>query len=239
MKSALKKAKKVIAISEATKDDLIRLFKADENKIRVIYEGPGLVEKVSLETTPAGFDLPDKYLLYVGNLKTHKNVTRLIKAYLQLEKWAITENLLIVGKLDEKSPASPELRLLIESNPERIRHLPVASPEQLAMLYKRSRGVVMPSLWEGFGLPVLEAFQAGVPVACSMIPSHREIAGDEGLYFNPEDIGQIKDAIHKMLTDASAREALIRNGSERLKLFSWKKCAAQTLEVYREAVGQL
>lgn len=239
MKSVIKKAKRIIAISQATSQDLQSLFGADERKIRVVTEGPGeLLSKIDRKEGRLNTDLPDKYILYVGNLKPHKNVESLLDAFLSLKKEDIPEKLVVVGKFDEKSIYSQKLKLLMNANEDRIVHMPSVTPDELLAIYQESNGLIAPSLWEGFGLSLLEAFQCGIPVACSNIPSHREIAGDGGLYFDPSSKEEIKKAIKRLSEDASLKERLVRNGKERLGKFSWEKCARDTLKVYQEVLDE-
>ena len=142
---------------------------------------------------------------------------------------------MIVGKIDEKEVGTDELRALL--NAPHIISLGILAPDDLSVIYKGARGFVSPSLWEGFGLPILEAFQSNLPVACARIPSHEEIAGEAGLYFDPESHSELKATLKQLLTDESGRESLLQNGKKRLELFSWERAAEETSEVYREVLG--
>lgn len=235
MSLVFKKATRVIAISKATQKDLVELFGVDARKIRVIYEGPGLglVQKTfSMEN-----ELPKKYFLYVGNLKPHKNVLRLAKAFAGLkERGRIEEELVLVGRMDHGKKKSLELEQCLAGHRQWIHYFSEVAQDALSEIYQRSSGFLMPSLAEGFGLTLLEAFQAKIPVAASRIPSHEEIAGPNGLYFDPYSDSEIENAILKLSSDASLRESLVENGLKRLNLFSWEKTAQETLALYREVL---
>jgi len=240
LQQALHRAKKVITVSRATQSDLLNRFTVSPGKVRVIHEAPAdLLEEggpVATEMIKQKFRLPDEFLLYVGNLKPHKNIPLLIRAVRSLREEGLKVNLVLVGKRDQNSVSAQELDGLLNS--EGIFPLGALSREDLIAVYSLARGFVMPSLWEGFGLPVLEAYGFGLPVAASGIPALEELAGPQGLFFDPESLEDMKRALRKLATDPALRRALAQNGRERLKLFSWKKCAEETLETYREVLGQ-
>jgi glycosyltransferase involved in cell wall biosynthesis len=240
MKQALRRARKIIAVSQATREDLSRQFQVNPEKIRVILEAAGDFSDQKFSSGDAvrvsqKFKLPSSFLLYVGNLKPHKNLPRLIQAFQSLKKEGLKEDLVLVGGWDSKAAGARDLQKLIGS--EAIHWIGAVDPKELAVLYSTAKGLVLPSLWEGFGLPVLEAFQAGLPVACSRIPSHQEIVGEKGLYFDPLSTAEMRSALQKLLTDSVARKELIQLSCERLQLFSWERAARETLDLYREALS--
>jgi len=240
LKGVLKKATRIIAVSEATRMDLMEMFHVKPEKIRVIKEGAGnrlqrLNEISLMEEARKKYNLPNNFLIYVGNLKAHKNVERLLKAYSKSRTEGLLDGLVVIGKMDKKLKKSSQLPSLLES--EGVRALGFLPQADLLSIFSQAKGFILPSLWEGFGLPILEAFQLDVPVACSRIPSHQEIAGVKGLYFDPLSIEEMSQALGKLSTDKTLRSQLIHNGTERLKLFSWKKAAQETQDVYEEALG--
>jgi len=235
-----RKARKVIAVSQATKNDLLHFFKIDENKIRVIVEGGGQFQDPSRALThfpeiQKKYQLPSSYMIYIGALKPHKNIARLLEAFHAYRQKGISDiHLVLIGWLDPQLATPRIRRLLFET--EGIHYLGFLPRNELEACLAGSSGLILPSLWEGFGLPILEAFSYSIPVACSDIPAHREVAGKQGLYFNPESELALEEAIRHLAEQRDLRERLIRSGTERLSHFSWKKCAEETLEIYQEAL---
>jgi glycosyltransferase involved in cell wall biosynthesis len=235
----LKKARRVIAVSRATAGDLETMFRVPAAKIRIITEGPGLIlprepekaiEWAKRERLKPGF------LLFVGNLKSHKNVLRLLEAFLAARSDGLEAPLVVLGRMDAGHPEEARLRELL-ARPGII-HRETAREEEISYFYQCALGLVFPSLWEGFGLPILEAYQAGIPVACSRLPSHEEIAGPGGFYFDPLSVSEIRDAITRLAGDRDLRARLIENGRSRLSKFSWARCGRETLALYGEVMGR-
>ncbi len=241
LERALAQARKVIAVSSATRADILERFRVSPEKICVIHEaasdllamGESPTEKDSLVSK---FRLPSDFLLYVGNLKRHKNIPLLIRAVQALRKEGLKVELVVVGGMDQRSSEKAELEGLLKT--EGVRWLGPLSRPDLASVYSLARGVVLPSLWEGFGLPVLEAFRAGVPVITSRVPALEEVVGPRGIFFDPLSMDEMKGAVRTLMSDAEARKDLVQNGAARLQLFSWKKCADETLQVYREVIDR-
>lgn len=230
---ALKKATKVITVSQNTKSDILKMFKVNPNKIEVIYNGVGKEfvhkEKQEVEYLYEKFNIEKnkKNIMYVGNLKPHKNLERLLEAYSKIENIDSTQ-LLLVGKafsnynvLEEK-----EKKLGIENN---VIHTGIVTQQELVDLYNLSDLFVFPSLYEGFGIPIIEALSCGTPVICSNNSSIPEVGGDLVEYFNAYDIEQIKDSIEENL---NKKEQLDKcKAKERLKKFDWDDISIKTKEV--------
>lgn len=218
---AVKRAERIISPSNATKDELIKHYHAKKEKIEVIYEGfdPAL-DKVNTEKLAS-----NRYILYVGNAYPHKNLPLLLNAFLQLRKELDIE-LVCVGKDDY---FYQEIRK--EKN-EGVHFLSSIADTALSEYYKGALCLVMPSLMEGFGLPVLEAMSLSCPVVASDTPALKEIAKDSAVYFNPHSIEDMKSAILKLLNDKKLREENIKKGLLRSRDFSWEKAVTKTLEVY-------
>ena len=226
-----KRADKIIVVSESTKKDLIRFYKTDESKITVIPSGVGkeFVRKTQKEYDYLyeKFNIPrdKKILLYVGNLLPHKNLNGLLKGFAQMKS---KENcrLIFVGKsFDGRTKATQERELGIE---DLTIHAGMVSQEDLVNFYNLADLFVLPSLYEGFGLPVLEAFACGTPVACSNTSSLPEVGGTIAKYFDPNDPASIADTLEKSLDDKgkhdAAMEAWVSN-------FSWEDSSRRTREV--------
>ncbi|MFA6197755.1 MAG: glycosyltransferase family 1 protein [Patescibacteria group bacterium] len=236
---SLQRARRIIAVSEATKNDIIRTFKVEPKKISVIYEG---VNKEKSQLTAEGvaykYDIKLPYVLYVGTIEPRKNIDRLVKAY----RSVVTKHpslakyqLVLAGHRGWKS--TEVFQLL--SDPawhERIKYLNYIPHDDKISLIAGAAVFVFPSLYEGFGLPVLEAMALGVPVITSNTSSLPEVAGTAALPVNPRSDRAIADGLVKLLKSNLLREQLSRAGLEQTKKFGWLKCARETLRVYQDAV---
>ena len=226
-----KRADKIIVVSESTKRDLLRFYKTDESKITVIPSGVG---KEFVRKQPQEYDyLYEKYgiprdkkiLLYVGNLLPHKNLNGLLKGFAQM-KGKENCRLIFVGKaFDGRTKATQEKELGIESL---TIHAGMVSQEDLVNFYNLADLFVLPSLYEGFGLPVLEAFACGTPVACSNTSSLPEVGGTIAKYFDPTDPASIAQALEKSLDDKGKYDAEMDAWVSR---FSWEESSRKTREV--------
>lgn len=242
---SVKKAKAIITISEATKSDIIKLYGISERKIHVVY--PGI--KPSITLTPhiypmselaSKYDITDNYLLFVGTLQPRKNITRSIEAFAKLleEKEYKDSNLqfVIIGKKGwqyEEILSAPK-RFGIE---DRVKFLDFVPDEDLSLFYKGAKAFIWPSLYEGFGLPILEAMQNEVPVITSNVSSLPEAGGDAALYVDPEKVDEITKAMKKILEDKELRKELIEKGKKQVTKFSWEKAGEETLQVLQEVAN--
>lgn len=237
MKIAIKKAKVILTVSESTKRDLIKYFKVPEEKIIVTYLGVDdkftVKEHEKIQYLYDKFNIPKnkKIIMYVGNLKPHKNLERLLCAFSQL-KDNNNCTLLLVGKAFENynilEQKEEELKIK-----DKVIHTGIVSDEELIDLYNLVDLFVFPSLYEGFGLPVLEAMACGAKVVSSNTSSLPEVGGDKILYFDPTNIEEIKNVIEGELN----REDTLENKQARIdwaKSFSWQK----TSEGVKKAFAQ-
>jgi len=238
-------ATRIIADSYATKKDLVQLYGADPDRIRVVYlaADPALKpvrDPIKLSLTLAQFGIPGyaRYLLHVGAMRPRKNLDRLIDAFalVRQRRPELKLHLMLVGdmaseghRLREKAKAMGLL--------EFIRFPGFILPHQIATIYSAAAAYVLPSLFEGFGLPALEAQACETPLVCSNSSSLPEIAGAGAVYFNPLDVEDMADAIERVLVDEALRQELISKGRENLNRFSWQKAAQETLSVLEEAAG--
>lgn len=234
---ATKKTRKIIVDSKNTKRDLFKFFKVPEGKIEVIYGGVSerfkpVNDVETLEAIKRKLNITKKFLLYVGLRKPHKNLVILIKVLKILRgKMNFDIQLVMVGKRDPRftqvEEAAKELGLEGE-----VLSLGEVSNEDLVLLYNTAQVFVFPSLYEGFGLPPLEAMACGIPVISSNSSSLFEVLGDAAILLDPNDTNEWAEKIREVLTDEELREKLRRKGLERVKKFSWERAAQDTLKVY-------
>jgi glycosyltransferase involved in cell wall biosynthesis len=229
-KELLQKASHIISVSNQTKSDLMKFYDIPESKISVIYHGNSLKEdKISKEPR-----LDFKYLLYVGQRKNYKNFYFFVSSISSLLKE--DKRLKIICTGENFNPK--ELTFLKLSGLEDKVMYMKANDHHLHYLYSNAEAFVFPSLYEGFGIPVLEAFSCGCPCLLSTGGSLPEIGGDAALYFNPKDPDDIRNTVNRILTNKTIKEELIFKGKERLKNFSWEKASVQTYEVYKKVLDK-
>ncbi|OAV71550.1 D-inositol-3-phosphate glycosyltransferase [Bacteroidales bacterium Barb4] len=221
-------ADKIIAVSEATKKDIVEIWGIEKEKIEVIYHGSSLSPQLAKQpATP----LPDSFLLYVGSRNGHKNFTRFIHATAPLLKGNSTLYLVCAGG---RAFSHEESLLIKELGIERkVIACPNITDSELACLYCKAKAFVFPSLNEGFGIPVLEAWACKTPVILSDNPCFKEVAAEAGYYFAPDSQESIREAVGKVLSDQSLQTDLIKKGTSRLRLFSWEKTVSQTDKLYQ------
>ncbi len=225
---AAKSASSIIAVSEATKKDLIKFYKINASKVAVVHHGFGLAnQSISLPTNQSELG---KYVLFLSTLQPRKNLQGLIVAFRKLkqEHPDLPHKLVVVGKPGWKFES---ILKDIEENKDIVVYLNHVNEEDKCAILSKADLLVLPSFYEGFGMQILEAFAAGVPVATSQVSSMPEVAGEAAMYFDPKDTNQIKSAMQNILLDKSLADRLREKGRERLKEFSWEKSAQQTLEV--------
>jgi glycosyltransferase involved in cell wall biosynthesis len=184
-----------------------------------------------MEDLKKKFGITKPYILFVGTIQPRKNIAKLIEAFAKLK----TENLelIIVGKkgwLWEEILAAPEKFKVAD----RVKFLDFVGDENLPSLYKNALCFVLPSLYEGFGLPVLEAMKLGCPVVISNVSSLPEVGGDAALYFDPQSVSDMAEKLNVVINDKGLRIKMIEKGYNQVKQFSWEKTARKTLEVLQE-----
>jgi len=240
-KNTLRKAKKIIAVSRYTKEDLIRHFKIKSDKIAVIYNGVSerfrvIDNRDIINKIKQTYNISKPFIFYVGQQVPHKNIHGLVKAFRRLvENKKLDIELLIGGK-----PSSWyfELYQTLDDLPKEIRKR-IYSPgfipdEDLIALYNAASVFCLPSFYEGFGMSVLEAMKCGTPVVASNLTSIPEACGNAALYFNPNNIDEMAERLYQGLTDKGFRKELRQEGFRQSEKFSWKKAARKVLEVYNE-----
>jgi glycosyltransferase involved in cell wall biosynthesis len=243
-KLAVKKASRIIAISESSKRDITSKLGFPSSRVDVVYIAPSgnfkkIENKVVLEHTRKKFNLPEKFVLYIGNVNWNKNIVNMTEAVINSGN-----NLVIVGNafLDRGNINHPEKKSLKEwiekfGNDKNITVVGSVEEEDLVCILNLADALVFVSFDEGFGLPIIEAQSCGVPVVTSKTGSMPEVAGGGALLADPQDVVSISSAISKITTDQGMRKQLIREGEENVKRFSWKEIASRTLKVYEKALG--
>lgn len=237
-KFAVEKSKEIIVPSRYVKNQLEDEWGVEEKKITVTPEGVEekllvlknkLNKKVQIKLLEK-IGVKKPYLFYVGNAHPHKNVEALIKAFQSINKDYPDLNLVLSG-----ADHYFWRRVKFQFEGPDIIYTGFVTDEVLAVLFSNAEMFVMPSLEEGFGIPVLESFACGCPVVCSNIGALKEVGGDACTYFNPKSINDIAEKIKLVLNDEELRKRLIKKGEKRGKQFSWKKMAEETLRIYKSS----
>ena len=238
----IRKARKIIAVSEATRQDIITYYGVSPEKIVAIHHGCHEMFKPLdyniIQTTKKKYHIDDVYILCVGTLQQRKNIPRLIQAfYLLKQKYNIPHKLVLIG---QKSPDLPEAEifatieyLFLQKEVIWTGYIPA---QDLSAIMSGAEVFVLPSLYEGFGMPVIEAMACGTPVACSNTAALPEVVGESGLTFDPYSVDSIATTLQHLLTDKELQLELRQKGLSRAKQFSWETCARRTIAVL-EAVG--
>ena len=242
MRTAARRARRVLTVSKASKDDILHYLKIPPDKVEVVYNA--LDSRLATPPTQADisrvrerFLLTSPFILYAGNIKPHKNVDRLIEAYALLRKRGIVGvKLLIIGDAISKYPQMRRLVHRFQLH-QHVRFLGFVPDATLAALYRLASVFVFPSLYEGFGLPPLEAMAAGAPVVTSNVSSLPEVVGDAALLIDPTSAEAIAHAMARVLGEPGLRSELVRRGHERVKAFSWERSVARVREIYAEVAG--
>jgi len=219
-------ADKIIAVSKNTKKDIVRIFGVPERKIEVIYHG---IDSIDIEKHEKHSLFDQPYILYVGTRAKYKNFTAFLKVFR-----------LLIGK-------HPDISLVCTGIPFSMHELSkihdyrlddkvfqiFASESEMTDLYAGAEYFVYPSFYEGFGIPILEAFSCACPVLCSNTSCFPEVAGDAALYFDPYSIDDMLEASERLLLENDLKQSLIKKGKLRVKKFTWKKCAEEHIRVYK------
>lgn len=248
----LERAGRIIAVSNATQRDIEGLFGINARKIRQIYNAPDPQflaagpdpSDPEQQLTLERYQIRRPFLLYVGTIRPQKNIPRLVEAFAvlraELEGHPTYGNLRLIIIGDEISRHPEVRRTVIQTRVEQaVRFLGFVPFDTLRTFYASAAAFVFPSLYEGFGLPPLEAMASGTPVVTSNVSSLPEVVGDSAVLVNPENVFEIARGIREALINESLREALIRKGHQQARKFSWEATARQVLEVYREFAGAL
>ncbi|WP_461207114.1 glycosyltransferase family 4 protein [Clostridium sp. DL1XJH146] len=239
---SVKRANIVITISENAKREIIEYTNIDSNKIKVVYPGVDIAPYVTgtdyskYSQIKNKYNLPDKYLLYLGTLEPRKNISLLIEAFSMYKKSNTDDiKLVIAGKkgwmYDDIFNKVKELNINKE-----VVFTNYVDESDKPEIYKNSKAFIFPSLYEGFGIPVLEAMASGVPVITSSSSSLPEVAGNAAVLIDPKNVNSIYKAIKNVLNDSKLRREMIIKGKEQCTKFTWQKSVEKLCEIYKELV---
>lgn len=229
-KEVITRANRIIAISENTKKDIVELLHIDPKKIDVVHHGTSMKP----HTGKYKLKLPKRYLLYIGDRAPYKNFDRFMKAYSILQKEDSDLYVVCTGKALKVSEKATLQKLGVFNKLIQIK----ASDIELQELYSRALLFVYPSLYEGFGIPILEAYACHCPVVLSNTSCFPEIAGNAACYFDPYSENSILSAIKNIIYNPQNRKNLIEAGSLRLKMYSWEKASKETEKVYLKVYSE-
>jgi glycosyltransferase involved in cell wall biosynthesis len=228
MQKEIANANAIICVSESTRRDLLHFYQADPSRVFAIHSGLGAHPPYA-----AVDGLPSRYVLFVSTIEPRKNLDTLLDAFEKLRASGAYEgSLVVVGKVGWKSKGIvPRLRR------PGVVHLDYLDAARLATVYRNAEVFVMPSIYEGFGFPLLEAMAHGVPTIAAASSSLPEIGGDATLYFEPTNAGELQTQLRRVLEEKTLRETLIARGRERAAQFRWDRAAKQTLDVLKRVAS--
>ena len=240
--TAVHRASRILTVSEASKNDILRFFPVPPEKVTVIYNAiadhfydepaDGMMAKVRER-----YQLHDRFIMYAGNVKPHKNLERLIDAFVLLRQTAGYDDLRLLITGSEISKYATLRRAVHRYNLHKyVRFLGYQPEQTLAVLYRLADVFVFPSLYEGFGLPPLEAMASGTPVVVSNVSSLPEVVGDAGVLVNPYDATSIANGIRRVLDDSVLRQELKTRGHARARSFSWPESVKRIRDIYQDTV---
>ncbi len=237
LKQIEKRADAVLAVSEYTKNDILNMFPKLKSRVFVTHEAvsdfyftPTTAEMMKYKKEKYDFNLP--IILYVGSLKPHKNLVQLVKAFAAIRS-EVPHQLILAGK---KDPKYKEFWDLINQGQERVRVMEGFGDDSIRALYEMCSVFVLPSLIEGFGLPILEAMACKAPVICSNRASLPEVGGDVAQYFDPADESALAATLKRVLTDDTLRRTMSDRGPAHARTFTWANTAAKTQDVYKKVL---
>ncbi len=235
---SIKKAKQIIAVSKTTKKDIVKNYQVEENKIRVIYNGyEKISQKLKVKSQKYNSKVKSKepFILFVGTIQPRKNLEVLVDAFDKFTQTNKNFKLVIVGKKGWLYENIFEKVKTINLE-KKVIFTDYVTDEELIWFYKNAFCLVLPSFYEGFGIPVLEAMNFDCPVVASYSSSLPEIGGDASLYFDPKNPDDLLDKLNSLKQNQESRKELITKGRQRIKDFSWEKCGKETLDVILKTV---
>lgn len=242
--SAVRFSDLIITVSQFSKSEILKYTKVKGEKIKVIYNGIDTKrfkvcpneEKIKIKNK---YNLPDKFLFFVGNVKPHKNLKGLLRAFERIIRDERDIFLVITGKKEGFIKGDKEIFKILNNKylKDKVIFTGYVDNEDLPILYNLADLFVFPSFYEGFGLPPLEAMACGCPSVVSKIPPLLEVCGDAVYYVNPYDVEDIAEGIIRVLKDQNLREEIKRKGYERVRNFSWEKSAMEHLKTIKDEVG--
>lgn len=244
MWAAVRKADRVLTVSEASKRDILGFYDVPPEKVVVVYNGLEArflepPDDAEMSRVRQRFQLTHPFVLYVGNIKPHKNLERLVDAFGRARAQGLDDLQLVV--IGDEISKYPPLRQSVHRHrlDKAVRFFGFQPPATLTAFYRLARAFVFPSLYEGFGLPPLEAMACGTPVVTSNVSSLPEVAGGAALLADPTDTDDIAAQITRAVTDEALRAELIARGQARAREFSWAQSAARIHAIYRDVLADV
>lgn len=247
---AIKRSQAILTVSEFTCSDILTQFKVKSEKVKVIYEGVANLNLVNLKILSSDvvlkkYNIQKPFLLYVGNVYPHKNLEKFIDSFSRLISQKEYQNLklVLVGKHDyfynRLKNFAFEKQLYSENNKNnKVIFTGFVPDNELNILFQEALTYVFPSLYEGFGLPPLEAMAQGCPVISSNQASMPEILGEAAFYFNPSSLEETQKSVIEIIKNENLRHLLIQKGREQVKKYSWDRCANETFEIIKTSLGE-
>jgi glycosyltransferase involved in cell wall biosynthesis len=231
----ISRADTIVTVSEKIKSEAMEILGIPSEKIEVIYNGIDhdlfrIYDEESLREFRERVSIPEKFILFVGSIEPRKNLLNLLKAYHRLDEESKREFPLIIAGF--KGWENREIMDEMEKEKEHIAYLGYLDDRDLAMLYSSASIFVYPSLYEGFGIPPVEAMASGTPVLTSSGTVMEEICADAVIYADPFDIDDISSKLHLMISDDTLRDDLVRRGVERASLYDWERCAREHMRLF-------
>ncbi|RPI02964.1 MAG: glycosyltransferase family 1 protein, partial [Calditrichaeota bacterium] len=242
---SIEQATKIIAVSEFTKQDILKLFGIESEKVQVVHSGIDShrfstpASSARKEQIRRQYLLPELYILAVGHLEPRKNYAQLIEAYASMRaQKRISHHLVIVGQ--ENWHYQNLYRRIKQLNLDsHVHFLGFVDFHDLPQIYQMASLFVAPSLFEGFSFTPLEAMAAGIPVAVSNTASHPEVCSDAAAYFDPYDVENMADTLLRLLDDSQFRQRLVHMGKKNILRFTWEKCIDETFKIYEELLNKI
>lgn len=241
MPALARRAGAIITVSETARKDLLQVLKVAPEKVEVVYEAPPdwfrrVEDTAVLHGLRQKYHLPERFILYVGTLEPRKNLARLVQALALLHQQGCKVPLLLVGPMGWHMEGFPKLIESLQLE-HFVRYLGYVPTTDLPGLYSLATIFAFPSLYEGFGLPPIEAMVCGAPILTSRNTAMAEICGEAAELVDPLSIEAIAHGLHRLLSEPERRQALSRSGLQRAGLFSWRMAAAQTIAIYHRVLS--
>ena len=240
---SMQRANAIITVSEHARSEIVEFYPHVRDKIHVTHEAPDpqfrpVTDKTRLETTRSRFGIRSTFVLAVGDLQPRKNIVRLIRAFARIRAEFESMQLVVVGKVRSERTSWGKVVCALGLS-DHVIFTGYVPDDQLVLLYNAAQLFVYPSIYEGFGLPILEAMACGVPVVTSNTSSMPEVAGEAALLIDPFNESQIAAAMLRVLQSPDLSRKLARDGLHRAEQFAWHRTAKQTFRAYQAAVSNL
>lgn len=247
-KFSAENADHIITISKFSKDDIMKTYKLNKEKITIAYPGfnkekfKKQASNSKIEEAKLKYKIGDNYIIYIGTIQPRKNLERLMEAFGRITRGEQSLQLVIVGKTSGEGKQGWMYKDILQT-PEKlgiegkVKFLGFVPTDDLPLLLSEAKAFILPSLWEGFGIPVVEAMASGIPVITSNVSSLPEVVGNAGLLVDPYSVDQIEQAIRLVITDKKLRLKVSKEGIVQAKRFSWDKMAKTVLKAFEQTTS--